>query len=316
MTAGAQAAALESTQYMGIDCIVLRNTAVELYVTRAVGPRVLYCAFPGEPNLFAELPEVTLDCPGSAEKFYAYGGHRLWHAPQVPARTHLPDNRPVTITPVPDGVLVVQPVEERTGIEKAMRITLPDDGAHVVIDHMLTNRGLWPVTTAPWAITELREGGVGVAPQAQSNDDPHGTWPNRSVALWPFTDMSSPHIHWGNRFVFVTATMAAGTAMLKIGLPNPLGWLAYGVDGRLFVKQAAYDPRREYFDRGSSSQLFCMPGFIELETQGPRTLLTPGATAIHREMWSLYRDVAVTADEDAAVALAARLRLAEGSNYL
>jgi hypothetical protein len=33
-------------------------------------------------------------------------------------------------------------------------------------------------------------------------------------------------------------------------------------------------------------------------------------------MWSLYRDVAVTADEDAAVALAARLRLAEGSNYL
>lgn len=308
-------ATVQSTHYLDVDCVVLRNATIELFVTRSVGPRVLYCSFCGEPNLFAELPHLTLECPGSEEPFYAYGGHRLWHAPQMPARTHLPDNEPVAVTAVQNGVVVVQPMEARTGIEKAMRITLPGDGAHVIVDHLLTNRGLWPVTTAPWAITELRAGGTGMAPQAQGNDDPDGTWPNRSIALWPFTDIRSPHIRWGNRFIFVTATMAVEAGMLKIGLPNPDGWLAYGVDARLFVKQAAYEPRAEYFDRGSSSQIFCTQGFIELETQGPRTLLAPGATATHREVWSLYKDMTLTTDEDAAAALAARLRLSGGSEY-
>jgi hypothetical protein len=307
---------VQSTRYLDLDCVVLRNATIELYITRSVGPRVLYCAFRDEPNLFAELPQLTLDCPGSEEKFYAFGGHRLWHAPQAPARTHMPDNGPVMVTAVQDGVTVVQPVEARTGIEKAMCITLPDGGAHVIVEHMLTNRGLWPVTTAPWAITELRAGGVGVAPQAQGNDDPDGTWPNRSLALWPFTDIGSPHIRLGNRFIFVLATMKAEAGMLKIGLPNPRGWLAYGADRRLFVKQATYDPAAAYFDRGSSSQIFCTQGFIELETQGPRTLLPPGATATHREVWSLYKDETLAAEEEAAAALAARLRLNEGSKYL
>ena len=70
----------------------------------------------GQPNLFAELPHLTLDCPGTDEKFVAYGGHRLWHAPQMPARTHLPDNGPVLVTPITGGVEVVQPVEPPTGI--------------------------------------------------------------------------------------------------------------------------------------------------------------------------------------------------------
>jgi hypothetical protein len=293
---------METTRHLGLECVALRNAAVELLVTRSVGPRILYLGLRGQPNLFAELPQLTLDCPGAEEKFYAYGGHRLWHAPQMPARTHMPDNGPVQISPIAHGVDVVQPAEPQTGIEKSLRIQLPGDDATIWVDHTLTNRGLWPVTTAPWAITELRAGGLGIAPQTQAHDDPDGTWPNRSIALWPFTDIASPHIRWGNRFLFVTATMKEG--MLKFGFPNPDGWLAYAVDGTLFVKQAAFDRHAMYFDRGSSSQIFCMPGFIELETQGPRTLLAPSASVTHREVWRLYAGIAPPADEEAMAALA------------
>lgn len=298
---------METTRHLDLDCVRLQNDTVELLVTRSVGPRVLYFGLRGQPNLFAELPNLTLDCPGSNEKFVAYGGHRLWHAPQVPARTHQPDNGPVLVTPTAGGIEVVQPVEPPTGIRKSMRIELARTGSEVVVDHTLTNCGLWPVETAPWAITELRAGGIGIAPQSQAYDDPDATWPNRSIALWPFTDIASPHIRWGNRFIFVTADMAAG--MLKFGFPNPGGWLAYALEETLFVKQATYAPHARYFDRGSSSQIFCMPGFIELETQGPRTILAPGASITHREVWSLHTGMALTADEDQVAAAVAALGL-------
>lgn len=298
---------METTRYRDLDCVVLRNSTVELLVTQSVGPRIPYFGMRGQANLFAELPDLTLDCPGSEEKFHAYGGHRLWHAPQMPARTHLPDNRPVTVTAIAGGLEVVQPVEPQTGIEKSLRIRLAGEGTTVVVDHTLTNRGLWPVATAPWAITELRAGGTGIAPQSQVSDDPDGTWPNRNIALWPFTDIASPHIRWGNRFIFVDAVMHAG--MLKLGFPNPDGWLAYAVDGTLFVKHAAYDHRADYFDRGSSSQIFCMPGFIELETQGLRTVLAPGEATTHREVWSLHKGIVPIAGEAEAAAMAERLGL-------
>ena len=298
---------MEQTRYLGLDCVVLRNRTVELLVTRSVGPRILYLGLRGQANLFAELPDLTLDCPGTAEKFRAYGGHRLWHAPQMPARTHLPDNRPVTVTAITGGLEVVQAVEPQTGIEKSLRIRLAGEGATVVVDHILINRGLWPIATAPWAITELRAGGVGIAPQTQGSDDPDGTWPNRSIALWPFTDIATPHIDWGNCFILVNATMRTG--MLKFGFPNPVGWLAYLVDGSLFVKHAAYDRRADYFDRGSSSQIFCMPGFIELETQGARTVVAPGEATTHREVWRLYEGIAPIACEADATETAERLGL-------
>jgi hypothetical protein len=292
---------------MGQNCVVLRNATIAAYVTRSVGPRILWFGPAGGENVLAELPHVTLDCPGVAEKFVAYGGHRLWHAPQAPARTHLPDNRPVEIRAIEHGVEAIQAVEERTGLQKSMRVTLPDDGAGVVVDHTLTNHGLWPVETAPWAITQLPDGGVGICPQTDRLDDPTGAWPNRSIALWPFTDIASPHIRWGNRFILVVANMQEG--MLKFGFPNPDGWLAYWRANTLFVKHAAFQQGASYFDRGSSSHVFCTPGFIELETLGPRTVLPPGGATTHRERWTMYSDVEFEPTEPAAAEIVRRLQL-------
>ena len=300
---------MNKTRYLDLDCIALRNENIELLVTESVGPRIIRLNLVGGENVFAELPDMTLDSPGADEKFKIYGGHRFWHAPQVPARTHLPDNRPVFVESIPNGVVLIQETEKQTGMRKSLQIALPDNSGTVVVDHILTNEGLWPVESAPWGITQLREGGLAICPQTDQYEDPDGSWPNRSIALWPFTSINNPHIHWGDRFIFVQVNMQKD--MLKFGFPNPVGWLAYQNGDTLFVKHAAYEHGKPYFDRGSSSHIFCMPGYIELETLGPRTTIAPGESVTHREIWTLihYPHGLSTPNEDEAAAMALKLKL-------
>ncbi len=299
---------METARFLDLDCVRLKNESIELLVTQSVGPRIIRLSFSGGKNLLAELPDLTLDCPGKDEKLNLYGGHRLWHAPQVEGRTYLPDNQPVEIKTIENGLEVIQPTEPETCIQKSMHITLPDNSPTVIVDHRFKNEGMWSIETAPWAITQLPEGGVALLPQLTENVDPDGVWPNRSIALWSFTDIASPHIQWGNRFIFVEANMQKG--MLKFGFPNPDGWLAYHRDETLYVKHADYHPHVPYFDRGSSSQVYCDPRLIELETVAPKSVIAPGETVTHRETWTLYSDIQFEQSEDAAQTLVKQLNIA------
>ena len=277
------------TRFAGYDCVKLENDLLALWITRSVGPRVIGLALQGSESLFALLPDDKVECPGLGT-FSFRGGHRLWYAPEDLRITYIPDDDPVGIDEVQDGLVVTQPIQAQTGIQKSLTITLSGQDARVVIDHTLRNQGSEPIELAPWAITQLKPGGVAILPQATGAVDEHGLLANRHLVLWPYTQINSPHVTWGDRYIFVEATMRDGA--FKVGFPNPVGWLAYLLDGTLFVKQAAYHPDADYFDRGSSSECYCNPRFLELETLGPRTLLAPGEAVSHREAWVVRAGVA------------------------
>jgi hypothetical protein len=296
-----------TSQLAGYDCSKLENDSVALWVTRSVGPRIMGLALAGGDNLLADLPDETTVCPGVGT-FSFRGGHRLWYAPEDMRRTYLPDDAPPSFAEVENGLVVTQPVEVGTGIQKSLTITLPGPEARVVVDHTLHNRGTETLDLAPWAITQLKKGGSAILPQATALEDEFGLLPNRQLTLWPYTRINAAHVAWGDCYILVRATMEEGA--FKIGFPNPAGWLAYALDGTLFVKQAAYQPDAAYFDRGSSSECYCNSRFLELETLGPRTALAPGESATHREIWTLYGGVPMPADEAAVQALVARLQLA------
>jgi hypothetical protein len=304
---------LEIVNFLELECVRLANQSLSILVTRTVGPRIIALQLSGDKNLFAELPDVKLDCPGRGQ-LTLWGGHRLWHAPEEARRTYLPDDRPPAIVQIDNGLLVTQPVEEETGIQKSMTITLPDHSVTVIIDHTLKNQGSWPVELAPWAITQVKPGGVAILPQRSAPSDPAGLLPNRQLTLWPYTDINSPHITWGNRFIFISATMPAGA--LKIGFPNPEGWLAYYNNHTLFVKEALFDPQATYFDHGSSSECYCNDRFLELETLGPRGTISPGEEATHREVWHVYGEVNFSPTEAETLALADGLGLSNPSVHL
>lgn len=297
---------LERTQFLGLECVRLANPSLALLITSSLGPRIIALKRIGGDNLFAEIPDFTLDCPERGT-LHLWGGHRLWHAPEKAERTYLPDVQAPAIEEIMDGLRIIQPLEIETGIQKSLTVRLPDDKATVVVDHHLQNLGLWPVTLAPWAITQLDPGGFAILPQNLEPSDPGGFLPNRKLALWPYTDLKSPHLKLGKSFIFISAAMTDGA--MKIGFPNSSGWLAYYNKNTLFVKQAAYNPSATYFDYGSSSECFCNPWFLELETLGPQTTLAPGETVTHRETWHVFDDIELIPSEAEISALALRLGL-------
>ena len=275
-----------SVDHNGIECVALESGPLRVLVTRSVGPRILSLEADGSGNLFAELPDHKLDYPGEGD-FHLYGGHRLWVAPEDPTTTYRPDDDPVVITSVEDGLNVVQSADPETGLQKSLRIRILE--SRVDIDHTVTNLGTQPVECAPWAITQMAPGGSGYLPLPTGIADGSPFLPNRSLVLWHYTDVDSPYLELSNDQVRIDT--GAVEAPLKIGAPNPVGWLAYWREGTIFAKWAAYDAQAAYFDLGASSQCFANQDFLELETLGPRVNLAPQAAVTHGESWQIVTDV-------------------------
>ncbi|MCB2179919.1 hypothetical protein KQH54_02230 [bacterium] len=297
---------MSEEMFGGHDCVKLENEALELWITQSVGPRILGLALKGGPNLFADLPGVVLSIQGLPD-YQLRGGHRLWSAPEDPTVTYLPDDEPVRVKFLEAALHIVQPVDEKTNVQKTISIYLYPNEAKVRVNHSLTNSGTESVELAAWAITQLKPGGVGILPQAQGNADEHGLLPNRELVLWPYTQLKSPHIDWGDEFIFVHANFTE--EFFKVGFPNPRGWIGYAIDGMLFVKKAAYFPGAVYYDSGSSTECYCNSQFIELETLGPKVLLEPGQTVHHREEWSVFDNIEFEATEEFARKLTEQLGL-------
>jgi hypothetical protein len=292
---------MKTINYAGHECCILENDALRLLVTRSVGPRIISFGLKAGGNLFAELPNFVTELPDGG-MFHFYGGHRLWIAPEDLNTTYIPDDDPVEISPLENGLQVTQPVQPQTGLQKSLDILLTGE-TQVVVTHKITNRHSQPFTCALWAITQFKTGGVAVLPQARHDA---GMLPNRSLALWSYTDMSNPNVTWGREYIIVNARMEAP---FKAGFPNPRGWLAYWLNGTLFVKRAEYNAQAEYYDHGSSSECYCNDKFLELEILAPVTTIQANATATHVETWDLYKDIECPQNENEAQSLADNLGL-------
>jgi hypothetical protein len=139
---------IQTKYFPNLECVELSNESISLLVTKSVGPRIISLRFNQGNNLFTELPEREIECPGSGI-LRLWGGHRLWYTSEDPPRTYLPDDNPVHVSEVPSGVRVIQPSEPQTGIQKSLNVTLPDLEPLVVIDHGLENCCRESVELAP-----------------------------------------------------------------------------------------------------------------------------------------------------------------------
>ncbi len=273
--------------FEGYQCLRLENQQLSIWITKDVGPRIIGLSLDGGDNLMVVLPDAIIPVE-SGDDYSLRGGHRLWYGPEKPETTYIADDKPVEIQPIQGGVKIIQPIDMATGIQKIIQISLEMDRAEVKIEHELLNTGLNPFQLAPWAVTMMCPGGEAILPLQLDQDDPHGLWPNRQLAFWPYTDLRSEHLVLANRAVIVKATMDTGA--LKVGAPNPIGWIAYRFQNTLFVKRSAYHTDREYLDRQSSSQIYCNPSVIELETLGPVVNLAPSESTRHQEIWQVYHE--------------------------
>ena len=277
------------------DCLRLSNERIELVVTVGLGPRVLYCGYPGGENLFF----TDEDREPMLGDYVVHGGHRFWHAPEDANRTYVPDDGPVEWEETSRGVRLVQPVEASTGIRKRVSFAFAEDAPVVEVTHELENEGVWAVELAPWAISVMRPGGAAVVPL--SRGDPEALLPDRSLSLWPYTDLSDERLTFADEAVLVDQA-AGGEGPLKVGASGGDEWAAYVTDGTAFVKEFAYDPAATYPDGGSAVEVYTAANSLELETLGPLAELSPGESAVHTETWRLVEGVDDPAGSDSPAA--------------
>lgn len=270
----------ETTEFESHTCVRLEGETSTLFVTVSVGPRILGLIGAGT-NIMAVVPGETLDGP-RGEPFLLRGGHRLWAAPEIPAITYEPDDRACEATSLNGGVRVATPVDG-AGLVRALEIQAAGDGWFV--DHELRNASDRPRRVAPWAITQLRPGGLAELPLGDRGE---GMQADRSLVLWPYTDLDDPRLRFERDAIGVHAVPGHGP--VKVGVAPGLGRLRYHIDGELFEKRVEVLPSARYPDRGAAVQVFAQDDFCELETLGPLVTLRPGEATAHREGWTLRQE--------------------------
>jgi len=273
--------------------LAVTNDSCELLITLDVGPRILSFAPRGGRNVFKIMDSHI---GGTNEEIWqSRGGHRLWIAPESYPFSYYPDNTSVEHTIHPNGaVTLVAEDEMPQGFSKQMDVSVHPTKAQVRINHRLVNVVDEAQTVAPWMLSVMDAGGIAIVPQPAPRPHPGmgpGDFaPNRSLILWPFTDLSDSRFHLGEQFW--TVQQRAGMTPTKIGLNSPVEWAAYFLDGTLFVKRWSFDKSATYPDQNSAFELYTDSSILELETLAPLTTLKPGGVVEAVEEWELFEDIA------------------------
>ena len=281
---------LQKIKYGGWpNCYRYTNDSIEVVLTADVGPRIVYLGFVGQANVF----NANLGDQGNMGgiSWHHYGGHRLWHGPEVKPRTYYPDNWPIQVVEEGYQVRLIQPVEETTGVQKEIDLLFDPHSTHVRLTHRLRNTTLWPIKEISiWALTDVAAGGVEIMPlPARIVHDPDTFHAPHSLVIWDYTDMSDPRWTWGQRYLLLRDSKEIPSHQ-KMGMVVPDGWVAYAVHHNLFVKQFCSLPEAKYPD-GCSGILFTNAGQSQLETKSPITCLEPQGIKEHVEDWYLFDGV-------------------------
>jgi hypothetical protein len=273
----------------------IENDSISLDFLSEAGPRIVGLRLKGsDRNLLGTAPSMRVDTPFG--NYVGYGGHRLWHAPEIFPRTYIPDNSGLVVKRDQRGVRLVGPLETAAGVQKTVEIELPEQGSRVTLRHRIQNQCAWPIELAPWAITMLPMGGVVILPDQSVGDLPTGLLPDRLWALWPYADLKDPRFEPHNDLILVRSDPRPDA--FKIGYANKTGWVAFYKSPNLLVKRFDPVPGAPHPDFGCCAECYVKDEFIELETLGALTTLQPGATAEHVETWEVFSGIDVPATHE------------------
>jgi hypothetical protein len=273
------------------DNLRLANDQVEVVILREVGPRIISFRPLNGTNVF----KVFTDQSGkSHEKTWMIrGGHRLWTAPEdygdPNGLTYVLDNFPVEFRIEGEfEANVTHFMQKPAQIRRDITVRLASNGPRVSVEHSVTNQGNSPLRFAPWALSVMAPGGFAVIPQPPLGTHPRDFLPNRTISLWPFTDLSDERLHFGRRFIRLEQT---NRPPIKFGLRHTERWSGYVLGDHLFLKTVPLIEGKEYPDMGSNFEAFTNEEFLELESLGPYQEVFPGQTVKHTEIWAVFSGV-------------------------
>ena len=275
---------LEKIAYGGWqNCLRLTNGKIELIATTDVGPRIIHLALVGGTNIMKQFPDHMGKTSG--EKWLSFGGHRLWHAPEVMPRTYAPDFSPVQHDWDGKTLKLVQNVEATTGLQKEIEISIDPNDSQLTVLHRLRNKNLWEVEAAAWALTVMAGPGRAIFPQEPFVQQ---LLPVRPLVLWGYTNMKDSRWNWGTKYLQVKCDPAANTPQ-KFGARITQGWGAFARDGVVFIKHYPFDPHATYPDFNCNAECYTRGDMLEVESVGALTRIPAGGEILHEERWGLFK---------------------------
>jgi hypothetical protein len=215
------------------------------------------------------------------------GGHRLWVAPEDAVLTYETDNVPVLHEETTGAnVTLRNPASPAIGIAKELRVMLDPNEPKVTLQHTIGNEGKSRRQMASWALTVMAPGGVEIIPLPEPGEHPRDLLPNRLMVVWPYTDLSDERLTMGRKYIRIS--QRDGFQPLKLGLAHTERWIAYHVNGALFIKAFDLEAGAAYTDMGCNFETFTADGMLEVESLGPLHELDSGSSTSHTETWWLF----------------------------
>lgn len=305
---------IKETEYLNFGrCVQISNGIIEVMVTIDVGPRLIHFGLVnGENMLFTDTErkyrvsgEEFDRLYGEGSVFYNYGGHRLWLSPESSPDTYYPDNEPVVYGILPEGVSFLPARQKHNEMQLSLEVMMNENTSDIMVIHSAKNCSKDPKTLALWSITMVAPGGLEILPQNQGEDP---LQPDRSLILWPYSDLHDSRVFAGNRYLTLRHDPAVSSAF-KIGLNNRAGWIAYLRKNVALIKRYVHNVHAAYPDLGASCETYVNGDFLEMESLSPLYHIEPGNAIRHVENLTLQRidELPAYNDEAALDAFAAEL---------
>ncbi|MCQ2416970.1 MAG: hypothetical protein MJ071_04055 [Oscillospiraceae bacterium] len=263
-------------------CICLENGLIKLIAALDFGPRIVFFSTRGGRNiLFEDINRDFCELNKGYGTWYAYGGHRLWIAPEVMPETYYPDNNRVTYS-FTDRVLRLEAKPTAFGKQISLTITMSDDYT-VKVRNIVRNVSDKPMLFAPWSITGLSLGGTEFIPLCRDNK---GFLPNRTMALWSYSDINDPRFRLTNEYASLTHD-PQNTKAFKMGCNVTDGYVVYITDHLIFRK--TFEPCKDvqYPDFGCNFETYTNNHFLEMELLGEYRRYMPKEEAVIEETWEI-----------------------------
>jgi hypothetical protein len=252
-----------------------------------LGPRILYLAHNDNPelNVFGILPDAGTQ---TSEGFWhIYGGHRLWSSPEATPRSYSLDNQPVKLEFGKDKITIIGNPELSNSIQKKITLQPAKKNLGIEVNHTITNIGRWPIQLACWALSVMRQNGIAIIPIKPHQVDSAGLLPDRHLTLWPYTSLADKRITFLDEYILVQQNPKIKIT-IKLGTKSNPEWVAYWVQGLLFVKRFKLEPGA-YPDFGCNVEVYTNDAMLEAETLGPLKTIRPGESVQHTEWWNIIK---------------------------
>lgn len=264
-------------------CVFMTNGIITLGATLDFGPRIIYFARENETNvMFEDNERCFSEKAGELGLWYAYGGHRLWCAPEINPETYFPDNSPVCCCIAENSITLTAP-ETVFGKKFSIRVIMSEDKPFVKIMQKIINKSAADADFAPWSVTSLKIGGICTVPVCRKKT---GYLANRVFSLWDYSDINDSRFKIDNCVVSVNGSKDCQSPF-KVGLNADDGFAAYFIENQIFCKCFLPYKNADYPDFCCNAEIYTNKYFLECELIGEKKIIRPNDAAVLEESWCL-----------------------------